>query len=112
MNKTLNVMRSLTDPRPFSRDISSHRKFSGFFIVLTKKILLKIMKLYTNLLLDRQKKHNEHNLDFQSYSIENQKLLDNRLGKIEGKLVEIENSFDNLEEKLELYIKKTNNKEK
>ena len=101
MAKPFMGMRILSDPRPVASDIRSHRKVTGVFIITVKKILLKVMKLYTNLLMDRQKRFNEHQLDFISHSLENQKQIEQRLDLIDEKMVELENSIDDMSEKLD-----------
>ena len=58
MGKRLSFLNEDIDCRP-TPDITSHRRFIGPAVVLCKKIIFKILRLYTNTLFVRQNRFNE-----------------------------------------------------
>ena len=59
MGNLLSFMNEDIDPRPDKKVITSHRKIIGRFIVIIKKALIKILNLYTNTILEKQRRFNE-----------------------------------------------------
>jgi len=63
MGKRLGFLNEDIDCRP-TVAITSHRRFIGPFIVLFKKLLLKVLSPYTNSLFVRQNRFNEQLVAF------------------------------------------------
>ena len=59
MAKLLTILNDNIDTKPNENDIVSHRKLFGRFIVFVKRIFFKIMKPYTNVILEKQRYFNE-----------------------------------------------------
>jgi len=86
------------DTRPDPADISSHRRLFAGIIVRFKRFLLKISSIYSNALLDKQRKFNDQSVHFKLSSFIRFRHLENRLGSIEESLKEIQENLEILSE--------------
>ena len=89
MGNLLSFMNEDIDPRPDKKVITSHRKIIGRFIVIIKKALIKILNLYTNTILEKQRRFNEKIVYFQLASYIRFKEVEKKILDVEEKIKEI-----------------------
>ena len=94
MGVILSSLNEGIDPRPDKKAITSHRKIIGRFIVLAKKILIKILNLYTNSILEKQKKFNEELVQYQLASFIRFKETEKKIKSIQGMIKEFDEKQD------------------
>lgn len=80
--------------------IKSHRKIVGIIIVLVKKILRKLTKLYSAILLERQNQFNQDLVTFLRRCLLRLQFIENRLIDLERKNIELEKKEEILKEKI------------
>jgi hypothetical protein len=82
MGKRLGFLNEDIDCRP-TVAISSHRRLIGPFIVFGKKLLLKVLRPYTNSLFVRQNRFNEQLVAFHLATFIRLRRLDEKLKRLE-----------------------------
>jgi hypothetical protein len=82
MGRRLGFLNEDIDCRP-TVAISSHRRLIGPFIVLGKKLLLKVLRPYTNSLFVRQNRFNEQLVAFHLATFIRLRRLDEKLKRLE-----------------------------
>jgi hypothetical protein len=82
MGKRLGFLNEDIDCRP-SAEITSHRRFIGPVVVWFKKVLLKVLRPYTNSLFLRQNRFNEQLVAFHLASFIRFRRLEERLMRLE-----------------------------
>lgn len=95
MGERLSFLNDDIDPRPDPGAITSHRKILGKPIVLFKRLVMKIAGIYTNSLLEKQRRFNEQLVAFHLASFI-------RFRRNETKIKEIEEKIKTVEEDREL----------
>lgn len=86
------------DPRPSAEDLTSHRRFMGRFIVRFKRFLLKITSIYSNTLLDKQRKFNDQSVRYKLATFIRFRHLEKRLSGLEESLKEMQENLEILSE--------------
>jgi hypothetical protein len=86
------------DPRPSAADLTSHRRFFGRFIVRFKRFLLKITSVYSNALLDRQRRFNDQSVRYKLATFIRFRQLEDRLAGLEENLKEMQENLEILAE--------------
>ncbi len=89
MAKLLTVLNDNIDTKPTSTSISSHRRFIGKIIVLIKKVFFKIMKPYTNVILEKQRYFNEKTVRFLLLSFIRYRKIEEKIKELELKSEEL-----------------------
>ncbi len=84
MGKRLGFLNGDIDCRPAA--VTSHRRLIGPFIVLGKKILLKLLSPYTNSLFARQTRFHEQLVAFHLATFIRLRRIEERLKRLEGGL--------------------------
>jgi len=87
------------DPKPEKKSITSHRKILGKPIILIKRVLLKIIGFYIDLILDKQTQFNQ-----QSVALYQALLL--RLRQNKERIKQIEEKVSDCEENLDIILDK------
>lgn len=82
MGKRLGFLNEDIDCRP-GQAVASHRRLLGPFIVLGKKLLLKLLRPYSNSLFVRQNRFNEQLVAFHLASFIRFRRLEERLARLE-----------------------------
>lgn len=58
MGDQLTLLNESLDPRPDPGEITSHRRFLGPIIVRVKRLIMKVLNIYTHSILERQRRFN------------------------------------------------------
>ncbi|MBN1195986.1 MAG: hypothetical protein JXA62_01115 [Candidatus Aminicenantes bacterium] len=58
MGDQLSILNDAIDPRPVPSEITSHRRLLGPIIVRGKRLIMKVLNLYTHSILERQRRFN------------------------------------------------------
>jgi len=95
MAKLLTILNDNIDTKPKEIDIVSHRRFLGKFIVLIKRMFFKLMKPYTNVILEKQRYFNEKSVRLMLLNFI-------RLRKLEESIRDIESITEELKFLLEV----------
>ena len=95
MGKRLSFLNDDIDCRP-TPDITSHRRLIGPAVVLFKKIIFKILRLYTNTLFVRQNRFNEQLVAFHLASFIRARRLEEALRRLETQIQEIKEQLEEL----------------
>ena len=98
MASYLSFLNDDIDPRPSPADISSHRKFFAGIIVRFKRFLLKTTSIYSNALLDKQRKFNDQSVHFKLATFIRFHHLEKRLNSLEESLKEMQENLEILSE--------------
>ncbi|MFQ6081797.1 MAG: hypothetical protein ACE5WD_00370 [Candidatus Aminicenantia bacterium] len=80
--------------------IKSHRKIVGVIIILIKKILRRLTKPYSAILLERQNQFNQDLVTFLRRCLLRLQFIENRLINLEHKNIELEKKEEILKEKI------------
>lgn len=78
------------DPLPDTTSLTSHRKIIGKPIIWIKRILLKITRVYTFLILDKQKTFNQESVALFRTLIFRQRISKKKISHIEKRISECE----------------------
>ena len=107
MGDRLTFLNNDIDPRPDLKSITSHRKILGKPIVLLKRLIMKIAGVYTNSLLEKQRRFNDQLVAFHLASFirfrnneKNLKFIDEKLKNLEEDREMLREQLDNFEKKL------------
>ena len=65
MGDQLTLLNESIDPRPVPSEITSHRRFLGPVIVRVKRLIMKLLNLYTHSILERQHRFNTESVALQ-----------------------------------------------
>jgi hypothetical protein len=90
MGNRLSFLNSDIDPKPDTGSITSHRRLLGKPVVLFKRLLMKLARPYTNLLLEKQRRFNEQSVAFHLASFIRFRHNEKRIKALEEKLKEIQ----------------------
>lgn len=101
MGDRLSFLNDDIDPRPDPKSITSHRKILGKPIVLLKRLIMKIAGVYTNSLLEKQRRFNEQSVAFHLASFIRFRNNEKNLKIIEEKLKSLEEDREMLREQLD-----------
>jgi hypothetical protein len=100
MGSRLSFMNDDIDTKPDSGSIVSHRRLLGKPVVLFKRLMMKMFRPYTNLLLEKQRHFNEQAVAFHLASFIRFRHNETRIKAIEEKLKEIEEEQELLKDRL------------
>lgn len=106
MGNRLSFLNEDIDPRPDKRSIVSHRKILGKPIIFVKRLFMKLSNIYTNTILEKQRKFNEQLVAFHLASFIRFRKNEEKLRDIEKQIKEIEQNQDIILEKIELILDK------
>jgi hypothetical protein len=107
MGDRLTFLNDDIDPRPDPKSITSHRKIFGKPIVLIKRLIMKVAGIYTNSLLEKQRRFNEQLVAFHLASFIRFRSSEKKLKLIEEKLKSLEEEREMLRERLDDFENKS-----
>ncbi len=100
MGDRLSFLNDDIDPKPDAGSISSHRRLLGKPVVWFKRLLMRIARPYTNLILEKQRRFNEQLVAFHLASFIRFRQNESHIDTIEKKLKEIEEDLELLTDQL------------
>lgn len=103
MGNRLSFLNDDIDPRPDNSSITSHRRFLGKPVVLFKRLLMRLARPYTNLLLEKQRRFNDQAVAFHLASFI-------RIRQNEQHIRDLHEKLKTIEEDQELLISEINSK--
>ncbi len=89
MGNRLSFLNDDMNPKPDVNTITSHRRYLGKLVVWVKRLLMKLARPYTNLVLEKQRRFNEQLVAFHLASFIRFRGNEARLQGLEEKLKEI-----------------------
>jgi len=98
MGDQLSILNDAIDPRPVPSEITSHRRFLGPIIVRVKRLIMKVLNLYTHSILERQRRFNTECVTLQLASFIRLRRLQSSLDRITRELAE-RRELESLQEK-------------
>jgi len=101
MGDRLTFLNDDIDPRPDPGSITSHRKILGKPIILFKRLVMKIAGVYTNTLLEKQRRFNEQLVAFHLASFIRFRGNEKKIREIEEKIKTVEEDREFLLERLD-----------
>ena len=101
MGDRLTFLNDDIDPRPDPGSITSHRKILGKPIILFKRLVMKIAGVYTNTLLEKQRRFNEQLVAFHLASFIRFRNNEKKIREIEEKIKAVEEDREFLLERLD-----------
>ena len=104
MANRLSFLNDDIDTRPDPQSITSHRRILGKPIVFIKRLVMKILGFYTNTILEKQRRFNEHLVVFHLASFIRFRHIERTTKEIREKLKTLEEDQELLLERLEKLI--------
>lgn len=106
MGNRLSFLNDDIDPRPDTASITSHRRLLGKPIVWVKRLLMRLARPYTNILLEKQRRFNEQLVYFHLASFIRFRTNEARLLTLEEKIKTLAEDQEILTEMLKSTVKK------
>lgn len=88
MGDQLSILNDAVDPRPVPSEITSHRRFFGPVIVRVKRLIMRVLNLYTHSILERQRRFNTECVALQLASFIRLRRMQSGLDEITRQLAE------------------------
>lgn len=101
MGKRLSFLNDDIDTRPDSKSVTSHRKILGKPIVFIKRIIMKLASVYTNSILEKQRRFNEQLVAFHLASFIRFRQNEKNIKEIKERLKIVEEEQEILMEQLD-----------
>lgn len=101
MGDRLTFLNSDVDPRPDVSNITSHRRFTGRFIVRFKRLVMRLVRMYTDHLAENLIRFNEQSVAFHLASFIRFRRNEEKLNALREKLKTMEEDRELLSEQLE-----------
>lgn len=101
MGERLTFLNSDIDPRPDVSNITSHRRFTGWFIVRFKKLVMRLVRMYTDHMAENIIRFNEQSVAFHLASFIRFRRNDEKFNVLREQLKAMQEDREILLERLE-----------